>query len=1122
MSFTGLGTDASSNDIGLEELGFNNEEIAGKRIAGVSATPGLGPEVVYAQADAVGGHTYIAIKGANGAYSDKPYTLQVETSLPFNVPEVLNRGFTESRVVDEGATTETIPEVEQPQGTEPLTLFVTQAERIDALYTDPENPSYRAFEDTIIPELQVVCAKPMVRGEVISVASNIFDAWDAKPWDTDLANGVTEKIQLEIESYLADHPSIKYVVMVGSDDVIPQRRVQDQTVVGNERAYADDAGLKANSALFAAMYGSTVLTDDYYVDARPTPYSGRSLFIPDIAVSRLVETPSEIAGVIQKFISSGGELAGQSSVVTGQGFMSNGAQRVSDILKEYLPLEPALYNSETWTAEDVRQDLLNAPADVGNVNAHFTHYFGMSAFGYNEDGWDTNEILSGADFAGAPDFVGKLVFTMGCHAGLNVPDRQVAADADPAARIDPSLDIAQAVAQQQGVLIGSTGFGFGDTETIAGTEALIGTFADQATTADAVSSALGSGQPIGLALAAAKRQYLGSLSAVTPYDEKSSIQFTMYGMPQYRLACNAHPPVDGVQGIGVTNPASAGVSFGFQPRPFNLTVSDAGVDTPYSVQLKEASTRSTARYIAAGGDTQATADRPIQPRVVIHLGSGGSAPAKAAIVTGGTYVDIPNFDPAISRWTYEWEGNVKELQVSSTGWWPVNPVTVSTIDKPNGREQRLNVSPGQFLATSAAGAPVIGTERIWTGLTVELTRRPAGADPNDNLSPTVRSVDLVKVGDTVTAKVDASDVSDISRIDVTQDRGGSAVHQSFSPVSVNGDGTYDVSFDAPGTQLSDVAVTIYVVDGAGNVTATTGKGELVPSAAHALTASAGSHGSISPNGTVTASDGADQTFTITPDADYRVADVIVDGVSQGAVTSYSFTNVAEDHTIAASFAVDTFGLIVTTTGHGGVAKAPDQATYADGSSVTLTANADPGWEFMGWSGDASGTANPLIVTMDSAKSIGANFVDSASLLQLTTLAGSPGQIGSADGSGSAARFRGPVGVACDAAGNVYVADTYNDTIRKVTPTGDVTTLAGSVGQAGSADGTGGAARFDLPQGIACDAAGNLYVGDWNNNTVRKIDPAGQVTTFAGSTGNPGQRRRHRQRGELLQRRRPGL
>ena len=298
-------------------------------------------------------------------------------------------------------------------------------------------------------------------------------------------------------------------------------------------------------------------------------------------------------------------------------------------------------------------------------------------------------------------------------------------------------------------------------------------------------------------------------------------------------------------------------------------------------------------------------------------------------------------------------------------------------------------------------------------------------------------------------------------------------------------------------------MTIYVVDGAGNVTATTGKGELVPSATHTLTASAGAHGSITPSGTMTASDGADQTFTITPDADYRVADVAVDGVSQGAITSYGFTNVADDHTIAASFAIDTFGLAVTTTGHGGVAKVPDLTTYASGSSVQLIATADPGWEFMGWSGDASGTANPLIVTMDSAKSIGANFVDSASLLQLTTLAGSAGQLGSADGSGSAARFSGPVGVACDAAGNVYVTDTYNDTIRKITPTGDVTTLAGSVGQAGSADGTGSAARFDLPHGIACDAAGNVYVGDWNNNTVRKIDPAGQVTTFAGSPGNPG-------------------
>jgi len=117
---------------------------------------------------------------------------------------------------------------------------------------------------------------------------------------------------------------------------------------------------------------------------------------------------------------------------------------------------------------------------------------------------------------------------------------------------------------------------------------------------------------------------------------------------------------------------------------------------------------------------------------------------------------------------------------------------------------------------------------------------------------------------------------------------------------------------------------------------------------------------------------------------------------------------------------------------------------------------------------------------------------------VTTIAGSPGTFGSADGTGSAARFGEPQGVATDKSGNIYVADGFNHTIRKITPAGVVTTIAGSPGTFGSADGTGSAARFSLPNGVATDGAGNVYVGDMQNNEIRRITPAGVVTTLAGS------------------------
>jgi serine/threonine protein kinase len=119
------------------------------------------------------------------------------------------------------------------------------------------------------------------------------------------------------------------------------------------------------------------------------------------------------------------------------------------------------------------------------------------------------------------------------------------------------------------------------------------------------------------------------------------------------------------------------------------------------------------------------------------------------------------------------------------------------------------------------------------------------------------------------------------------------------------------------------------------------------------------------------------------------------------------------------------------------------------------------------------------------------------------IVGAIGVAGSSDGIGSEARFSSPSALAVDAAGYIYVADMGNNTIRKVSPFGDVSTLAGLAGQSGQIDGEGAQARFIAPSGIAVDNSGNIYVAEFASGTIRKISPEGTVSLLAGSPGNPG-------------------
>jgi hypothetical protein len=221
----------------------------------------------------------------------------------------------------------------------------------------------------------------------------------------------------------------------------------------------------------------------------------------------------------------------------------------------------------------------------------------------------------------------------------------------------------------------------------------------------------------------------------------------------------------------------------------------------------------------------------------------------------------------------------------------------------------------------------------------------------------------------------------------------------------------------------------------------------------------------------------------------------IDGTGSGARFDYT-TGVAAD-SAGNIYVADTYNCTI-------------RKVTSSGVVTTMAGSADRLADQCG-SSDGTGSnarfANPSGVAVDGSGNIYVADTDNCAIRKITssggvtTVAGSAGHCGSSDGSGSAAQFYGPLGIAIDGSGNLYVADTGNNAIRKITPVGIVTTFAGSAGVSGFSDGTGSAAIFNNPQGIATDSGGNVYVADTANNSIRKITPAGVVTTLAGTEGS---------------------
>ena len=182
-------------------------------------------------------------------------------------------------------------------------------------------------------------------------------------------------------------------------------------------------------------------------------------------------------------------------------------------------------------------------------------------------------------------------------------------------------------------------------------------------------------------------------------------------------------------------------------------------------------------------------------------------------------------------------------------------------------------------------------------------------------------------------------------------------------------------YSFPGsTTIGDWAFILQVTDGTGaSVNSSAASVTVVSTPIFTITVTQAAHGAINP-GTVSVSYGSDQSFIISADVGYFVADVLVDGISVGTVASFDFVNLTSDHNLTAIFTPVEYTLVVSAVGDGSVALSPDQATYHYGDVVQLTAIPTLDWRFSVWSGDLTGSLNPSTLTIDGNKAVAATFV----------------------------------------------------------------------------------------------------------------------------------------------------
>lgn len=665
------------------------------------------------------------------------------------------------------------------------TLILTNSGRMSSLY-----PGDAALPQ-LATQLAQLAAHADVKGTIIDVQSDpavqaAYSAWDSAN-TTANANQVSVAIKALIDITWKANPNLKYLLIVGDDRVIPFRREADGSLSESSNLLSESTYtyVASTSTIGRALADNQILTDDYYgYNAAAYSDAGRTppaYYLPDLGIGRLIESPSEILGQIDSFLTSDTIAVGRATV-SAYGTYTDPNKLVHDMLGDVglqqcqtLSSDGILTDcslvSTSWKASDFSSKVLSA--GVRNDIVAFNHHAMHDAFGNDQDS------VSGETLAqSGANLVRAILYTPGCHAGLNVP---------PNTPYWP-MDLPQAAALQKANFVGNTGYGIVCTECVAWSESMFDLFTQQ----------LVSGQTAtpGQALQEAKKAYYSTLvdPAQFEMDKKVSLQTVLYGLPMYRYQTPGVMPAallmatDAVQVTSTIKTLSGG-----------LTINSLGYQFPPLAEV----TTSVGHYFTLQGETQVANGKPVQPSYTANLSFPGTS-AHGVVFRGGSYTDITPFDPMVAAAINEYAQPLKTT-LSGTAWSPSLAARLNSL-----------IDLDTLVAVLGQYQPASQTERIYQGLSLDIYYHTSSADW---VAPVIRALAAVRYGDSATLSVQATDLSGVTAVVVAYTTSNGS-WQSVELTSTDGQ-RWIGSMPASGS----THYFVQVIDGAGNVSANDNQGQ---------------------------------------------------------------------------------------------------------------------------------------------------------------------------------------------------------------------------------------------------------------------------------------------------------